>query len=142
MTGTLYTAGYGNRRPEWFFAQLPESAVIVDVRRTAAGWSPQYSGKQLSARFAGRYYHRPTLGNTSGSAEIWESPSPEWVDRELHYLAMALKHGENVLLLCAEKDHGKCHRRFVAAAIAARVDGLQVVHLLEEESEHNLHQTM
>lgn len=132
MTATLYTAGYGNRKPEAFLAALPADAIIIDVRRSASGWSPEYRAKRLAVRFAGRYYHRPALGNVSGDRDRWDSPDPRWVERDLGVIAELLEAGQPICLLCAEKDPAACHRRFIAAALAERIDGLQVEHLLTE----------
>lgn len=130
---TLHTIGYGNRSPEVVFAAIPPGALVIDVRaRPGCRWQPAYSKRQLAAHFGSRYHHRAALGNVSGSGEAWVSPLPGMVERDLAVIARLLEAGRSVVLLCAEADVMRCHRRWVAEALAERVDGLAIVHLLEK----------
>jgi uncharacterized protein (DUF488 family) len=127
---TLYTIGYGNRKPEAFFAMLPEGAKIVDVRRSPTGWHQAYCLPGLKARLGDRYRWRGALGNgTNGTADHWDKlpGADDWlVGFAFWYKAYG---GTPVVLLCAEADYQRCHRRFVAEEIARRVPGLEIVHL-------------
>lgn len=49
------------------------------------------------------------------------SPRPE-------FLADAVSKGASILLMCADADWRRCHRRHVAAQLA-RMTGTEVVHL-------------
>lgn len=133
----IYTIGYGNRTPEQFFAMLPslDSATLIDVRYSPRGWHIGYSRKQLERKFGDAYLWFRLLGNTSGSADTWVPPTPDngvSAEDALQGIAECMQHGmktfANVILMCAEVDHARCHRRFVAEALAA-LTGAEIVHL-------------
>lgn len=133
---TLYTIGYGNRKPEEFFALIPNGATIIDVRRSARGWSSEYSAKRMGERMGNLYLYWPALGNSfHGSHNQW-IPEGGWglANDFLEALASLARTLEQqgqppIVLLCAESDPQRCHRRFVAEEVAKRVDGLEIVHL-------------
>lgn len=133
MTATLYTIGYGNRQPEDFFAMLPEGCTLIDVRLRPGGWHGAYHRRALERRMpARRYLWYPQLGNTSGVPDRWTPPAttaPETSTTDVLDAISVLVTKMPCVLLCAEIDPQRCHRRFVAEEIARRVPGLEIVHL-------------
>ena len=131
---TLYTIGYGNRPPAEFFALLPADCTLIDVRYKPGGWSPSYNKSALEQRLGRRYLHFPALGNASGSADIWTPPLvlapdvPDILEALVSLMQCDATTGP-VVLMCAEREANRCHRRLVAQALAERVPGLEIVHL-------------
>jgi uncharacterized protein (DUF488 family) len=127
----LYTIGYGNGRA-LLKDRLPQdrTVLVVDVRRTTGAWCAAYTGpnlKRILETFGHAYLHMAALGN-------YGATSTEWVrhhgaDAALDCIAKIIRDGRTVVLLCAEGDAQKCHRRFVAEALVERVPGLTVTHL-------------
>jgi uncharacterized protein (DUF488 family) len=129
----LYTIGYGNRQPSEFFAMIPEGTTIIDVRRRANGWNRAYEETALRERFGVAYLHWPALGNSyRGTKDEW-IPEGGWGNAcdflDAAASLLTCKPCTDIILMCAESDPMKCHRRFVAEEIAARVPGLEIVHL-------------
>jgi len=126
----LYTIGYGNQPPEYFFARIPDDARIIDVRQRAnSQFRPAYCGSALKAKFAERYHHEKNLGNPERNTDCWQPESHEAAHQSMLLIASRIITGMVYVLMCAELDPERCHRRFVAQAIAELVPGLEIVHL-------------
>lgn len=128
MPAILYTIGYGNRQPRDVFALIPPGAGIIDVRRDPRGWHQSYTARAMKTTFGARYRSIPALGNLSTDPAVWIPVNPAAARQHIQLLAHAVTDKPHVLL-CAESDHQKCHRRFIAEQIAALAPGLEIVHL-------------
>lgn len=124
----LYTIGYGNRRPADFFAMIPDNVIVIDVRRTPSGWTPEYSYKRLLKRLRTRYHSFTCLGNISGSQDIWVPANARQARNTLDLLANAIANGKVLCLMCSEISPTHCHRRFVAQELVNRVPSLLIRH--------------
>lgn len=152
MSKTLFTAGYGNQKPEDFLARLKDAGVtvVLDVRREGSGarLSVYRPGKSIAALFAtaGIHYRGGhPLGNVYDTLEEYR----EWVTSDcgmkwINVLAYNIQStGNDVCLLCAERDAYKfddekwkcrgavnCHRVYVADALVEILgNGWEVCHL-------------
>jgi uncharacterized protein (DUF488 family) len=146
MANTLYTIGYEETSAESFLKKLESAGVqiVLDVRELPQSRIPGFSKNALSEKLRGKgidYLHVRELG------------SPRELRHELRktndftaftrgYLLYMKKQAEHVrtvknlvyektcCLLCFEKNHDECHRKFVALEVkAAARNGLQIVHL-------------
>lgn len=137
----IYTIGYGGRKPTDFFALIPEGAMVIDVRRYPKGWEPAYCHDGLKARFGNCYLSVPSLGNISKDPNVWEpAQGQEAADIALHATAQMMHAFEalntsGIVLMCAEEDPNRCHRRIVAEKVAELVTGLEIIHLGVKEHE-------
>lgn len=130
----LFTIGYGNRKPDEFFALIPDGAVVIDVRAyPTCKWQFSYREHGLRAQLCPngeqRYFPIQSLGNVSGTADTWQSPDEMLAHAWMDLIADGIRQGITYCLLCAELDPNRCHRRFVAEEIARRVPGCEIVHL-------------
>lgn len=118
---TLYTIGYGNEEKESVFT-LIGTKVLVDVRsKPYSRWRPQFNMPALRSRFLDRYHGMPELGGL-GDAD------PKDRQQGLEKVRALLESGRDVVLLCAEKDPNKCHRKPLAEEISA--GKWEVIHLV------------
>jgi len=138
MPGQLDTLGYGNLQTEAFHNAVPDGAIIVDVRRApACKWNQGYNKAELQRAFTLRgmlYISLPRLGNPYHTLKEFKEHAAELfaqrdINATLNMIVEWLKLGRTVVLLCAEKDHRRCHRDPIAAELATRISGLAVLHL-------------
>lgn len=114
VSPTIYTVGYGNRRPEELLKILKENGVEVvwDVRAKPYGWSSHYSYPKIATWLRQNgigYIHVTSLGNYSRGLENFRLPSNVVND----ILQVLEKNQKRVCLLCAEKNPEKCHRSLI-----------------------------
>lgn len=141
IVSQVWTLGYRNtddcRRLNRFLDEGDEQAacrLLVDIRyRPLWPYHPQWSRKQLQARYCHRYRYLHALGNTHYDS----SDLPiELVDEQagLTCLVGWLQAGWDLILLCACADAATCHRRLVAERLQQWVkdDPRIQVHLPEE----------
>jgi uncharacterized protein (DUF488 family) len=138
-TLTVYTWGHSRERTfEDLLAALrltwpePWRVPIVDVRRSRGSRNPRWhcDGTVRTQLVYLWYVWLNGLGNAQSA------PSGTWVpargdavmEQHLDYAASLLRRYGAVVLVCAERDHRKCHRVQVAEALAERT-GAEVVHL-------------
>ncbi|NEE02401.1 DUF488 domain-containing protein [Phytoactinopolyspora halotolerans] len=146
----LYTLGHGARTIEAFVAVLTEPGidVLVDVRRfPGSRRHPQFGRDALAAELTGhgiRYeWHGDELGGRRGRrpdtrhtalvnasfggyADHMDTPGFRTAVAEL---ITRTGEGEQLAVLCAETLWWRCHRSFIADAVACH--GRDVVHLLD-----------
>ena len=128
--GTIYTIGYGNRQPEDFFKLLPASGLIIDVRRLPRAWHGAYHARQLKKRLGDRYRSEPAFGNRANTGDVWQPVNPDFAYANIPSMGESVRQGMTYILLCAEQDPQRCHRRLVAEAIARHASGTAtIVHL-------------
>jgi uncharacterized protein (DUF488 family) len=144
-TKRLFTIGYQQTPPRAVLDELEKAGVklLVDVRAVAASRRPGFSKKQLSAGLNERgigYLHFKDLGTptegriaaragdqktlTAIFAKHLRTPQAK---QEMADLAGLVDKAGPVCILCYERDHRECHRRFIAEIIAER--GVEIENL-------------
>lgn len=123
----LYTLGYSGWTPENIQeAAQARNAVVCDIRYSPASRHPQWSKRQLSQLLGARYQHVQALGNRNykngGPIALADYETGKQVIVEI------LATGQSVILMCACKDVGMCHRLMVAEQLAADL-GVTITHL-------------
>lgn len=135
---TLFTIGYEQTPAKSVLDELEQAGVklLVDVRAVAASRRPGFSKTQLKAGLDERgigYIHLRGLGTpkdgrtaarggdqktleTIYSAHLKTSQAREGMDE----LASLIHKAGPVCILCYERDHRDCHRRWIAEIIEAR----------------------
>lgn len=139
----IHTIGYGGCRSlEEFFQFLADRGIpfVVDVRANAGSARPGFTGSRMelmSAAWGLSYAHFPLLGIPAGIRrapvpldDLWDRYRREILPAaaaDLERLCRLVGEVPSVLV-CAEKDPSRCHRRVLASVISERT-GLKVVHL-------------
>ena len=143
----LYTIGHSTRGIEEVISLLEEFGIelLVDVRRfPVSRRHPQFRKERLAGSLSGariRYQHEPGLGGhrtaQRGSANTaWrEDAFRGYADhmgtdefRDALGRVMGLGGATPLVVMCAEADPARCHRRLLADALVAR--GAEVRHIL------------
>lgn len=143
MPGPVLTVGYQGADPAAFVATLAGHGVslLVDVRHQPWSRRPEFTGRALAGAMAAAgigYRHVPALGNPPALRDLGRTgPAGAFADAFRAHLdgaparaalddLVARHRAERLCLMCLERRPGDCHRRFVAAALAARTgDGVQ-----------------
>lgn len=132
----VFTLGYQRRRLEEVLEIVRQNAVeqVVDVRENARSRKPGFSSPELRAAFGAvgiRYTHLPELGCASVARhELWRGGGAqtflEEYRRRLSDRPRALEilvertRSARTLLLCLERDPGRCHRAVLSEELRAR----------------------
>ncbi len=138
VSKTLFTIGYEQTPAHSVLNELQRAGVrlLVDVRAVASSRRPGFSKTQLAAGLDARgiaYLHLRSLGTPKEGrlaaraghhAELkrlydkhLKTPqAKEGMDE----LATLVREGGPVCILCYEREHTHCHRRFIAEIIEAR----------------------
>jgi uncharacterized protein (DUF488 family) len=146
-TKDLFTIGYEQTPAAAVLDELQAAGVklLVDVRAIAASRRPGFSKRQLAAGLDERgirYVHLRGLGTPKEGREaarggdiarlqaIYEAhlKTPQ-AREEMDELASLVRSAGPVCLLCYERDHEHCHRRFIAEIIEDR-EGVGVTNLV------------
>jgi uncharacterized protein (DUF488 family) len=146
MSNTLYTIGYEATSAESFLKKLESAGVemVLDVRELPQSRVPGFSKNALSEKLHHRgidYVHVRELGSPRELRhKLRETKDFTAFTRGyLLYMKKQMEHVRTVkdlvyektcCLLCFEKNHDECHRKFVALEVKAVArNGLQIVHL-------------
>lgn len=141
----LSTIGYEGTTIDAVLTTLKDAGVglLIDIRAVAQSRKPGFSKRQLAAALDENgiaYVHLQGLGTPKSGRDAVRAGHPERMepifrehmtsDKAQAELAQAktLARERACCLLCFEKDHTTCHRRFVAEMISADT-GQPVVHL-------------
>jgi uncharacterized protein (DUF488 family) len=143
----LFTIGYEQTPPKAVLDELASAGVklLVDVRAIASSRRPGFSKTQLAAGLDERgigYVHLRGLGtpkegrlaaragDAKGLQHIYarHMKTPQ-AKQEFDELRALIGKAGPVCILCYERDHKVCHRRFIAEAISHR-DGVTVDNLV------------
>jgi len=135
---TLFTIGYEQTPARAVLDELQAAGVklLVDVRAIAASRRPGFSKRQLAAGLDERgigYLHLRGLGTPKEGREAARAGDVATLARiydahlktprareEMDELATLVRGAGPLCLLCYERDHRNCHRRFIAELIAER----------------------
>src|SRR4051794_36848859 len=142
----LFTIGYEQTPSKAVLDELERAGVklLVDVRAVTSSRRPGFSKNQLAAGLDERgiaYIHLAALGTPkegrlaarSGQYDVLQKiyskhlKTPQ-AREELDELSALVKKTSPVCLLCYERDHRHCHRRWIAEIIEER-DGVKVENL-------------
>jgi uncharacterized protein (DUF488 family) len=137
-TKKLFTVGYEQTPAKAVLDELQKAGVklLVDVRAVAASRRPGFSKTQLAAGLDERgigYVHLRGLGTPKDGREAARSGDQKQLERiyqahlkmpqareEMDELAALVKKTGPVCILCYERDHQQCHRRWIAEIIEER----------------------
>ena len=147
----LFTIGYEQTPATSVLDELEQAGVklLVDVRAVASSRRPGFSKSQLAAGLDERgisYVHlrglgTPKEGRLAARAGQYETlqkiyarhlKTPQ-AKEELDELSALVKKSGPVCILCYERDHQHCHRRWIAEIIEER-DGVGVDNLLAKQA--------
>ena len=135
----LYTIGYGNQGLEGILRRLEAALkgihsthfLVLDVRRKPrSSWCRDLTWPAIAKNLqvnGHNYRHCQYLGN-NGNAERIQLCDERLGLAELRTALEGLGNGTELVLLCAEWDHKRCHRTYVAE-LAQKLYGVEVVHL-------------
>ena len=142
----LFTIGYQQTPPRAVLDELESAGVklLVDVRAVASSRRPGFSKNQLASGLKERgigYLHFRDLGTPKEGrlaaragdikalqqiyAKHLKTPQAR---QEMDELATLIGTAGPVCILCYERDHKDCHRKFIAEIIEAR-DGVAIENL-------------
>jgi uncharacterized protein (DUF488 family) len=146
MKRLLFTIGYEQTPAKAVLDELQGAGVklLVDVRAVAGSRRPGFSKNQLAAGLDERgiaYLHLRGLGTPKDGREAARSGQFEQMHKiyrahlktaeakeQLDELAALVKTTGPICLLCYERDHTHCHRRWIAEIIADRT-GIKIDNL-------------
>ena len=142
----LFTIGYEQTPAKSVLDELEQAGVklLVDVRAVASSRRPGFSKSQLAAGLDERgiaYLHLRGLGTPkegrlaarAGQYDVLEKiytkhlKTPQ-AKEELDELSALVKKSGPVCILCYERDHAHCHRRWIAEIVEER-DGVKIENL-------------
>ena len=142
----LFTIGYEQTPAKSVLDELERAGVklLVDVRAVASSRRPGFSKSQLAAGLDERgisYVHLRGLGTPkdgriaarSGKFDALQKiyakhlKTPQ-AREELDELSSLVQKSGPVCILCYERDHRHCHRRWIAEIIEER-DGVKIENL-------------
>ena len=143
----LFTIGYQETPPKAVLDELESAGVklLVDVRAVASSRRPGFSKNQLAAGLKERgigYLHMQALGtpkegrlaaragDVKALATIYAKhlKTPQ-AKIEMNELATLIGKAGPVCILCYERDHKDCHRKFIAEIIEDR-EGVAIENLV------------
>ena len=142
----LFTIGYEQTPSKAVLDELESAGVklLVDVRAVTSSRRPGFSKNQLAAGLDERgiaYVHLKGLGTPkegrlaarAGQYDVLQKilakhlKTPQ-AKEELDELSALVKKAGPICLLCYERNHEHCHRRWIAEIIEER-DGVKVENL-------------
>jgi uncharacterized protein (DUF488 family) len=148
---TLFTIGYEQTPAKAVLDELEHAGVklLVDVRAVASSRRPGFSKSQLAAGLDERgisYLHlrglgTPKEGRAAARAGKYDQlekiytrhlKTPE-AKEQLDELSALVKKSGPVCILCNERDHRHCHRRWIAEIIEER-DGASIENLAGKQA--------
>jgi len=146
----LFTIGYEQTPAKAVLDELEQAGVklLVDVRAVASSRRPGFSKSQLAAGLDERgisYVHLRGLGTPKDgrlAARAGEYDTLQKIyakhlrtpqaKEEIDELSALVKKSGPVCILCYERDHRHCHRRWIAEIIEER-DGVRVDNLMAKQ---------
>jgi len=147
----LFTIGYEQTPPKAVLDELQRAGVklLVDVRAVASSRRPGFSKTQLAAGLDERgigYVHLRGLGTPKDGREAARGGDMKSLSKiyhahlktaqaraEMDELQALMKKAGSVCILCYERDHNACHRKFIAEIIEER-DGAKIENLMPPQA--------
>ena len=147
----LFTIGYEQTPAKAVLDELAQAGVklLVDVRAVASSRRPGFSKSQLAAGLDERgiaYLHLRGLGTPKDGREAARSGQFELLHKiyvkhlktiqakeQLDELSALVRQSGPVCILCYERDHLHCHRRWIAEIIEER-DGVRIDNLMARQA--------
>lgn len=143
--GLLYTIGHSRYEFDYFGDLLEKYEInyLLDVRSTPySKYAETYNKEQLSSllfsrgikySFMGKFFGaRPNnieLYNREGYLDFGKTSHSDLFLEGMENVKLGLKKGNNIVLMCTEKDPIDCHRAIMVAR-AFSLDGVEVQHIL------------
>lgn len=146
----LFTIGYEQTPSRAVLDELDRAGVklLVDVRAIASSRRPGFSKTQLAAGLDERgisYLHLRGLGTPKNGREAARSGDMKALTKiygahlktpqakeEMDELASLVMKAGPVCILCYERDHKDCHRKFIAEIIEDR-EGVTIENLVASQ---------
>lgn len=143
----LFTIGYEQTPAKAVLDELQRAGVklLVDVRAIASSRRPGFSKTQLAAELDERgigYVHLRGLGTPKDGREAARGGDMKALSKiyhahlktpqaraEMDELETLVMKAGPVCILCYERDHNACHRKFIAEIIENR-DGAKIENLV------------
>ncbi|MGL5165136.1 MAG: DUF488 family protein [Afipia sp.] len=143
----LFTIGYEQTPPKAVLDELQGAGVklLVDVRAIASSRRPGFSKTQLAAGLDERgigYIHLRGLGTPKDGRMAARAGDMKTLSKiyhahlktsqaraEMDELATLVMKAGPVCILCYERDHNACHRKFIAEIIEKR-EGAKIENLV------------
>jgi uncharacterized protein (DUF488 family) len=118
---SIYTIGYGGKKPENFFHELEELDydLVIDVRENPhRAFLGVYTYPQLAKRLGPKYIWIKELGNKT------RQMPPTLVDEQagMTKLKKLANNYDTIVLLCAEKNEKACHRSYIKKLLESYLD--------------------
>ena len=145
--GLLYTIGHSQHDFEYFSNLLKNNNInyLLDVRSTPySRYAETYNrehlselllGKKITYSYMGKYFGaRPgniELYNEDGCLDFEKVAQSELFIKGMKNVILGLKRGNNIALMCTEKDPIDCHRAILVAR-AFSLNGVNVTHILPD----------
>jgi uncharacterized protein (DUF488 family) len=143
---TLYTIGSGQKTAREFFTILQNRGVklVIDVRLAntsqLAGFTKKADLEYFLNAIAGiKYRHMPEYAPTEELMTGYKTKKLSRAEYENGYARLLAERQAltevsaglfvDACLLCSEPSAANCHRRLLAEYLAARIPGLEIVHL-------------
>jgi uncharacterized protein (DUF488 family) len=143
----IHTSGYEGQSLKEILRRLKAEAIeiVVDVRELPLSRKPGFSKKSLAASLQSSgigYLHLPELGCPKPVRNRYREDG-DWARYTRAFLAHLklqtstiaqladLAQDQSLTLLCYEADPERCHRTYVARAVAALTGG-QVAHIVAD----------
>lgn len=138
----IYTIGHSTRSLKEFIEILKTFNIeqVVDVRRLPGSRKfPHFNKENIEAELSKvgiQYVHFPELGGYRKEAYLAFSQTEEFANAIKKLLKIINE--KTAVVLCAEILWWRCHRRYIANALAQM--GHQIIHIFDEKKtqEHKL----
>ncbi|MBR4341284.1 MAG: DUF488 domain-containing protein [Lachnospiraceae bacterium] len=145
----LYTIGHTNHSHEAFLELLEKYKItyLLDVRSTPFSQFTSQFNKDVISKFLQskniKYFHmgkyfgaRPedkTLYTKDNYLDFEKMRASELFQKGMNNVIKGLKDGENIALMCTEKDPLDCHRAIMVAR-GFELNGIDINHILPDGS--------
>lgn len=145
--GLLYTIGHSQHDFEYFSGLLKRNNInyVLDVRSTPySKYAETYNreqlselllGKNITYSYMGKYFGaRPEnmeLYNEEGYLDFEKVAQSDFFIKGMKNVILGLNRGNNIALMCTEKDPIDCHRAILVARTFA-LNQVKVTHILPD----------
>jgi len=126
--GTLYTAGYADRKGAELVERLmrQERIRLLDIRFSPKSrWYPTWNYQALRTKYGDTYQWERRLGNLNYRDRHLDIVLADGHEDAVREAATQLLEGWSLIIMCACADPQRCHRTRVAKAIQDAVSALQ-----------------